>query len=88
LQNKFKDRGFRVVAVNVDDQEGTKARTIQQQFGINYTFLSGTNEVSEDFGGVYALPTSFLIGRDGMVKEKLVGLHSLEEVQAKVEAEL
>ncbi len=88
LQKKYRDRGFRVVAVNVDDPDGNKVRPIEERFGINYTVLIGTDQIAQDYGGIYALPTLFLIGRDGKLKEKLMGLESPEELEQKVVAEL
>ena len=81
LHEKYRDRNFRVLAINVDDPEGEKVKTISANFGINYPLLVGSEETMKQFGGVTALPTSFLVGRDGKIKEKLQGLlpeHDLE----------
>lgn len=75
LHSKYQDRNFRVVSINVDDPEGKKVRTIARNYGINYEMLVGNESVMKQFGGVQALPTSFLIGRDGRIREKLQGLY-------------
>jgi thiol-disulfide isomerase/thioredoxin len=75
LQGKYKDRNFRVVSINVDDPEGKKVRAIARDYGINYHVLVGNEDIMKQFGGVQALPTSFLIGRDGRIREKLQGLY-------------
>jgi hypothetical protein len=74
----------RVVAVNVDDPEGAKAVPIAERFGVNYPMLIGDENTGRRFGGVWALPTSFIIGRDGKVKEKLQGLYPPELLESKV----
>ena len=88
LHEKYRGRGFRVVAVNVDDPEGTQARRIEKHFGVNYPSLIGTDQTSRDFGGVHALPTSFIIGRDGKLKEKIQGMLHPLALEAKIVAEL
>ena len=75
LHDKYRDRNFRVISINVDDPEGQKVKSIARDFGINYPILIGNEEVMKQFGGVTALPTSFLIGRDGLIKEKIQGLY-------------
>lgn len=81
LHDKYRDRKFRVVSINVDDHEGQKVKSISRDFGINYPVLIGNEEVMKQFGGVQALPTSFLIGRDGRIREKLQGLYPEEHLE-------
>jgi len=88
LHKKYSDRKFRVVAINVDDSVGTKAKAIMERFGITYPVLIGTDQTSHDYGGIQAIPTSFLIGRDGKLKEKIQGLESPEKLERLVVAEL
>jgi thiol-disulfide isomerase/thioredoxin len=86
LHDKYKDRNFRVVSINVDDPEGKKVKSIARDFGITYPILIGNEEVMKQFGGVTALPTSFLIGRDGRIREKLQGLYPEEHLDGLVAA--
>lgn len=81
LHGKYRDRNFRVVSINVDDPEGQKVKSISREYGINYPVLIGNEDVMKQFGGVTALPTSFLIGRDGRIREKLQGLRSEDELE-------
>ncbi|MCB1664300.1 MAG: TlpA family protein disulfide reductase [Pseudomonadales bacterium] len=67
LYAKYKDRGFEVVAINVDDpiEDG-------QEFlldtPLDYLIAADTdNDVLEAFG-VTGMPTSFLVDRDGVVR--------------------
>ena len=88
LQEKYRSRGFHVVGINIDDPDGKKAVPIMRRFGVNYPMLIGGDDASRAFGGVNALPTSFLIGRDGKIREKIQGLLPGQLLEAKVAAEL
>lgn len=88
LHDKYRDRNFRVVSINVDDPEGKKVKAIVGRMGINYPVLIGNEDVMRQFGGVQALPTSFLIGRDGRIREKLQGLYPEERLDGLVAAAL
>lgn len=57
------------------------------KMGVNYPMLLGTREVERAYG-VRAFPSLFLIGRDGMVKYKFVGVHSLDEIRKHVRPEM
>ncbi|MDB5105769.1 MAG: hypothetical protein JWP91_3458 [Fibrobacteres bacterium] len=81
LHEKYRDRNFRVVSINVDDPEGQKVKSIARDFGINYPVLIGNEDIMKQFGGITALPTSFLIGRDGRIREKLQGLYPEEQLE-------
>jgi thiol-disulfide isomerase/thioredoxin len=88
LQGKYGSRGFRVVAVNIDDPEGNKARAILEKFGVNYPVVMGNERTIDRFGGLSGIPTSILIGRDGMIKDKIEGLAPPEILEGKIVAQL
>lgn len=72
LQNKYRDQGFRVVGISMDDSSGP-VREFYQQFKMNYPVAMGSAKLAERFGGVLGLPVSFLIGRDGRIYARHVG---------------
>jgi thiol-disulfide isomerase/thioredoxin len=84
LHSNFKARNFRVISINVDDPDGQKVRAISREYGITYPVLVGNEGIMKQFGGIAALPTSFLIGKDGRIREKLQGLRSEQELEHKV----
>jgi thiol-disulfide isomerase/thioredoxin len=85
LHGKYKDRGFQVISINVDEPAALpKAKRLAKEYGINYPSLVGNQETMRDFGGVNALPTSFLVRKDGRIREKLTGLRSEEELERKI----
>jgi thiol-disulfide isomerase/thioredoxin len=89
FHKKYADRGFRVISINIDDPAGNTAPTLMRQFEFNYPVLveeDGKAEVA--FGGLRALPTSFLVGRDGTVKKRLEGLYPAETVEKLILKEL
>jgi peroxiredoxin len=75
LYTKYKSRGFEIAGVIVMD-EFPKARPFAQQFKINYPVLNGEGreDLEDAFGPLFGLPTSFMIGRDGSICQKHVGL--------------
>jgi thiol-disulfide isomerase/thioredoxin len=73
LQNKYKDR-LQVIGLVVDDPDESAVRTFAKTYGVNYPVAMATDEMRVQFGGVPALPTSFIIDAQGRVVQKHIGL--------------
>jgi len=88
FQKTYASQGFRVISINIDDPEGQTAPLMAQQFELNYPVLVDDGTAEEAFGGLRALPTSFLVGRDGQLKKRLEGLYPQEKLEGMIKAEL
>ena len=58
-----------------------------EERGVTFPILIGTREVVDDFGGVSAIPTAFILDREGRVVHKFVGYREkavFEEVVKKL----
>jgi len=74
FQRKYKDRGFEVLGVSMDD-DGWKAITpFVNQKKINYRIVLGDDKTGDQYGGLEALPTTFVIDRNGRIASVHVGL--------------
>lgn len=75
LQEEYKDE-LVVIGISFDRVTGTEKDLLpfMQQYKINYIVAHGTDEVSIRYGNIQAIPTSFIIDKDGNVQNKFVGL--------------
>lgn len=73
LANRYKDR-LQIIGVSMDDAPPEEVREFAKQVGINYPIVMGSHAISAEYGGVPALPTSFVVNPEGRVVEKHVGL--------------
>ena len=82
LFRAHQDKGFVVLAVNVQESAKT-VRPFVQQLKLSFpTALDAEGSVSRDYG-VRALPVSFLIGRDGNILWRAIGGRDWESAQAR-----
>ena len=65
FQQQFKNRGLEIVGVSMDEYGWTAVKPYINEHKINYHVLLGDDSVSQLYGGVESLPTTFLIDRDG-----------------------
>jgi len=73
LQNKYKDR-LQILGLAVDDDDPDAVKKFAAKFGINYPVALATNEIRLQYGGIPALPTSFVLDSEGRVVQKHEGL--------------
>jgi peroxiredoxin len=81
LQNQYAAQGFQIVGVAMDDASKEDISKFAKDMGVNYPILIGKESVGDQYGGVPALPESFLIGRDGKIVDKMIGLHGKAEIE-------
>jgi thiol-disulfide isomerase/thioredoxin len=81
LQNQYGSQGLQIVGVAMDDASKEDISKFAKDMGVNYPILIGKESVGDQYGGVPALPESFLIGRDGKVVDKIVGLRGKAEIE-------
>jgi len=74
FEQQFKDKGFAVLGVSMDEDGWTVIKPYIQQLKVNYRIVLGTDQVGEAYGGVDSLPTTFLIDRQGKIASTHVGL--------------
>jgi cytochrome c biogenesis protein CcmG/thiol:disulfide interchange protein DsbE len=85
LQRKDKDRGFEVLGVSMDDEGWEVVKPFMKSVGMNYRVLIGNDQTTERYGGVDALPTTFLIDRQGKIAAVHIGLASRKDFEDGVE---
>jgi thiol-disulfide isomerase/thioredoxin len=88
LQKKYGNDGLVVLGVAMDDTETSKIAQFASEMGVNYPVLLGTDQVSEDYGNVQYLPTSFYIDREGKLVGKGTGLLGRDEIEQNVQKAL
>jgi thiol-disulfide isomerase/thioredoxin len=85
MYDRYHDRGLEIVALSFEEAEQlgnpTRLRAFIQEYGIHYTVLLGgeTNTAKEKLTSALdwdAWPTTFFVGRDGMVKSVHAGFPS------------
>jgi len=75
LYEKYKSRGFEVAGVIVLD-EFKHAAPFAREFKMNYTILDadGREDIDNAYGPMFALPTTYIIARDGRICAKHIGI--------------
>ena len=74
FEKKYKDQGFAVLGVSMDDDGWKSVRPYVASHKINYRVMIGSEVVSQQFGEIDSLPTSFMLDREGRIASSHIGL--------------
>ena len=81
FERQYKDKGFAVIGVAMDEEGWTVVKPFISELAINYRILQGSDATAQKYGGVDALPTTFLIDREGKIVDTHVGLTGKDEFE-------
>ena len=68
LQNKLGEKGVTFVGVSLDEKGFDVVRPYAEKMGINYPLVVGGDSLTRKYGGVRALPTTFVVGPAGTIQ--------------------
>lgn len=74
VQDQYKNQGFSVVALAVDEGGPGTIAKLMREAGIKYQVLLSDDATRKEFGGVDMIPTAFLVNKQGHVVKKYDGM--------------
>lgn len=74
LYKKYKEQGLVILGIAIDSGKDKKIKAKAQELGINYPVINGNNYyIRKSFGGIRAVPTTFVINQEGNFFKNYVG---------------
>jgi peroxiredoxin len=84
LYRKYHEQGLMIISVSVDRSPEIVRRYLRR-IPADFIVLHDSNREAMEAYGVYSLPTSFLISKDGVVKNKFIGPRWTEQKKRLIE---
>jgi thiol-disulfide isomerase/thioredoxin len=85
FEQKYKDRGFAVLGVAMDDEGREIVKPYIEKSKINYRIVLGDDSVATMYGGIDSLPTTFVLDKDGKIASTHVGLVSKSDYENEIQ---
>ncbi len=87
FQQKYGDKGLKVVGVSVDDTVA-KLKPYVAQMKMNYLVLQGLDhdDIQDAYGPLFGIPVTVVISRDGKVCAKHTGLNSKDAFENEIKS--
>ena len=86
LQNKYGPQGLSVIGVSLDTITPAEVQKFAKSKGINYTVVMGDDAIQKAFGAIDAIPTTFLIDKTGVIRDRKLGSVPMDVYEKKVAA--
>lgn len=90
VQKEFKDKGVVFIGVSVDkprseekeEKEKTekKVKAFVDKMKINYPIVWGDRKVDKDYGGIAAIPQTYVIDKKGVIRASHLGMISKKDL--------
>jgi len=72
LQKKYAKDGVVIIGISMDQAGPEVVKEFIQKTGVNYQIVIGDDAIAEAFGVNDSLPTTFIIDRTGMVRDRKI----------------
>jgi cytochrome c biogenesis protein CcmG/thiol:disulfide interchange protein DsbE len=85
LQAEYASRGLVVLGLSVDREGADVVRAFVREHGVTWPNAVADEAVIASFGSVDAIPTTYVIDREGNIAHRFVGLQSEERLRDAIE---
>lgn len=84
LHAGYKDKGFEIVGLSLDEGGPAAVRPFLQTHKVKYPVAMATPQITQAYGGIHGIPTTFLIDKTGNVAKKYVGFREKAEFEREI----
>ena len=84
LYQQYQGQGLEIVGIALDQGGVRVVKPFIEDNEITYTILISNQEVTEAYGGIRGIPTTFIIDRQGRIIEKYVGYRDKEVFESAI----
>lgn len=72
LQKKYRDK-FAIIGISVDQEGPEVVKKFYKDNKLNYPVIMATREMIAAYGGISAIPTSYLVDKNGKIVDMILG---------------
>lgn len=82
LQNTYGKDGLQFIGIALDQEGMEKIKPYADKMKISYPILIGNNEIADKYGGMSAIPVTFLIDRKGIMRNHYIGMRQKSDLES------
>jgi thiol-disulfide isomerase/thioredoxin len=86
LQKKYASKGLVIIGASMDEGGASTVKPFTQKLGMNYPVVLAEETMEQAFGGIEAVPTTFIIDRASRIVKKHVGFANKDEFEQEIKA--
>tara|TARA_B100000427_G_scaffold229638_1_gene192860 strand:+ start:3610 stop:4143 length:534 start_codon:yes stop_codon:yes gene_type:complete len=81
LQQTYASDDLQIVGISVDDSADS-VKAFSKKMSFNYPIAMSSYRIKKKFGGIYSIPTTFILDNTLTIKHKLQGYHSKNTLES------
>ncbi|MCX6141662.1 MAG: TlpA disulfide reductase family protein [Ignavibacteriales bacterium] len=85
VYKKYKNKGLVIIGISVDKDGWSAVTPFVEESKMNYPVVLANQKVVENYGGVEAIPTTFIVDKKGYIADQHTGVMSLKELETKLQ---
>jgi peroxiredoxin len=74
VYSTYKSKGLEIVGIALDEEGWSKVSPFIKEAKINYPIVLGSRGITQAYGGIDGIPTTFIVDRDGYIVGQQVGM--------------
>jgi peroxiredoxin len=82
LQKEYGKEGLQFIGIALDQEGMERVRPFAEKYNISYPILIGNNDIADKYGGMNAIPVTFLIDRKGMIRNHYIGMRQKADLES------
>lgn len=82
---KYKSQGLEIIGVSVDEDGWSKVKPFVTENKINYPVVLMDGKVVSDYGNFNAIPTTFVVDKNGNIVDTQTGVMSMSQLESKIQ---
>ncbi len=86
VYSKYKNQNVEILAISLDEGGAEAVKKFVSETGIDYTVLLADRDITKKFGQINAIPTSFIIDKQGNIRDKHIGFRNADDMENIVKA--
>jgi cytochrome c biogenesis protein CcmG/thiol:disulfide interchange protein DsbE len=84
VYDAYKSKGLEIVGISLDQQGWRPVKPFIERYKITYPVVIGDGELAEQYGGIEAIPTTFVVDKKGNIAKRHVGYMDKKSFEALV----
>ncbi len=78
LYSQYNKKGVEIIGISLDQQGWEVVRPFMKNYNMEYPVSIGDREIVMNYGGIQAIPTTFVVNKKGEIADRVVGYHPPE----------
>jgi len=84
LKEKYGEKGLEIIGIALDEEGFQAVEPFLKQFDINYTIVTDDYSYGNELGGIYMVPTTYLVDKEGKIAFRKIGEITVENIESRI----